>query len=99
MASARLSGWRRAQRGERENRPRAGAEERRASEGLVFGVFVERASERASGVRALLLGRRSFWFCGVVQGGVRWEGARLACVRRRRYHSVCRSEESSVGRK
>lgn len=97
MASARLSGWRRAQRGERENRPRAGEEERRASEGLVFGVWGE--SERASGVRALLRGRRSFWFCGVVQGGVRWKGARFAFVRRRRYHSVCRSEESSVGRK
>lgn len=96
MASARLSGWRRAQ-GERENRPRAGAEERRASEGLVFGVWGE--SERASGVRALLRGRRSFWFCGVVQGGVRWKRARFAFVRRRRYHSVCRSEESSVGRK
>ena len=48
-------------------------------------------------MRALLRGRRSFWFCGVVQGGVRWKGARFAFVRRRRYHSVCRSEESSVG--
>ena len=95
MASARLSGWRRAQ-GERENRPRAGAEERRARR-VWLSVLGER--ERASGVRALLRGRRSFWFCGVVQGGVRWKGARFTFVRRRRYHSVCKSEESSVGRK
>ena len=98
MASARLSGWRRAQRGEREKIGQGPGRRRgEESEGLVFGVFGE--SERASGVRALLLGRRSFWFCGVVQGGVRWKGASLAFVRRRRYHSVCRSEESSVGRK
>ena len=71
---------------------------RRGERARVFGV-IWGESERASGVRALLRGRRSFWFCGVVQGGVRWKGARLAFVRRRRYHSVCRSEESSVGRK
>ena len=71
---------------------------RRRGERGGFG-FRRGESERASGVRALLRRRRSFWFCGVVQGGVRCKGARLAFVRRRRYHSVCRSEESSVGRK
>ena len=87
---------------------RRGARERKSAKGRGGGEESERGfgvrcvwgeSERASGVRALLLGRRSFWFCGVVQGGVRWKGARFAFVRRRRYHSVCRSEESSVGRK
>jgi hypothetical protein len=69
MASARLSGWRRAQ-GEREKsaKGRGGGEESERG----FGVrCVWGESERASGVRALLLGRRSFWFCGVVHGGVR----------------------------
>lgn len=87
---------------------RRGARERKSAKGRGGGEESERGfgvrcvwgeSERASGVRALLLGRRSFWFCGVVQVGVRWKGARFAFVRRRRYHSVCRSEESSVGRK
>ena len=68
MASARLSGWRRAQRGERENRPRAGEEERRASEGLVFGVFGGRASERVVCV-PFCLDAAVFGFVGLCRGG------------------------------
>lgn len=47
MASARLSGWRRAQRGEREKsaKGRGGGEESERGF-LVFGVFGGRASER-----------------------------------------------------
>jgi hypothetical protein len=67
MASARLSGWRRAQ-GERENRPRAGEEERRASEGLVFGVFGERASERVVCV-PFCVDAAVFGFVGLCMGG------------------------------
>jgi len=54
MASARLSGWRRAQRGEREKsaKGRGGGEESERG----FGVrCVWGESERASRVRALLL--------------------------------------------
>jgi hypothetical protein len=78
MASARLSGWRRAQRGEREKIGQ-GPGRRRGERArvLVFGVFG--GSERASGVRALLLGAAVFGFVGLCRGGCvgRVQGLRL----------------------
>ena len=79
MASARLSGWRRAQRGEREKsaKGRGGGEESERGF-LVFGVFGERASERVVCV-PFCVDAAVFGFVGLCRGGCvgRVQGLRL----------------------